>query len=136
MWRKLRLWSLKTPKQPCIGELNNSDSTCCTYSNDGEFVFIGTRNGHIDVYKVPVQVERLVDICRRVINQLTERENINKLKLPKHLENFLCYDDVKPIRETKVEKNLLSTSMVENASPNYLVNHDNIRMVYETLLLT
>jgi hypothetical protein len=39
-------------------------------------------------------VDKLVDICRKLVNQLVARENVGELKLPKDLEQFLCYEDI------------------------------------------
>ncbi len=95
---------MKTPREPCIAESVECDAICCAYSSNSEFVFIGTRDGHVNVYKTPrPNVERLVDICRRIVNQLVERENIDKLNLPSDLENYLCYDDIRPIKTTELK---------------------------------
>ena len=110
--RIIRIWSTTTRTQTIIDESSQSDGVSCAYSSNGEFIFIGTRNGQIDVYKSPQIVERLVDICRRMVNQLIERENISKLNLPNDLENFLCYDDQKIIlnSNSKITQKPLSNS--------------------------
>ena len=60
-------------------------------------------------------VERLVDISRRIVNQLAERENIDKLNLPKDLENYLCYDDIQPIKkELKTDSNIKIPPLLTN----------------------
>ena len=91
----MRLWSVTSRTESLIDETSQSDGISCTYSSNGEFILIGTRNGHIDVFKAPIIVERLVDICRRIVNQLVDHEKIGMLNLPKDLEDFLSYDDIK-----------------------------------------
>jgi hypothetical protein len=67
------------------------------------------------VYRAPrTGVEKLVDICRRMINQLVERKNIGKLNLPNDLENFLCYCD------QKFTQSSISASLPKN---NIKMNH-------------
>ena len=61
------------------------------------------------MYRAPrTGVEKLVDICRRMINQLVERKNIGKLNLPNDLVNFLCYCD------QKLQQSSISTLLPKN----------------------
>ena len=103
----------------------------CTYSSNGEFIFVGTRDGSIDVYKAPCAVERLIDICRRTVNQLVERENIEKLDLPKDVENYLSYDDIQPINKSEKTNRIPQLS----STPLFDVNQSNINFALSAINL-
>ena len=72
------------------------------------------------MYRAPrTGVDKLVDISRRMVNQLVERKNIGKLSLPKDLENFLCYSDQQLHQSsisTLLPKNNLKINNVHNVT--------------------
>lgn len=55
------------------------------------------------MYKVPVIINRLSDICRTIINQYVEFKSINKLDLPKDLKEFLLYENIKDKKHLKTQ---------------------------------
>ena len=71
-----------------------------------------TKNGQVDVYKVPLIIPKLVDICRKIVNQIIDQP-VYELNLPKELKKFLLYDD---IRDDSIMTN--SSPMLIISSPN------------------
>jgi hypothetical protein len=43
---------------------------------------------------VPIVIPKLVDICRKVVNQILNQP-VYELNLPKELKKFLVYDDIR-----------------------------------------
>lgn len=86
-------------------ESDLNDGICCTYSSDGLVIFVGTRSSRVDIYKAPIKVQKLVDICRKYINQYVERKNIDKLHLPRDLAGYLCYEDIQTIYPEQTDSN-------------------------------
>jgi hypothetical protein len=71
--------------------------------------------GYVDIYQAPVIIQRLVDICRKVVNQYVDHEQINKLSLPNELKRFLLYDD---IREQQLSTSSPSAPTTSNNNNN------------------
>lgn len=87
------MWSL-SEKSP-IAEIEHKDvALSCAYSTKYRSLMIGTKTGYIEIYETSVIVQRLVDICRKVVNQYVDRDEISELTLPIELRKFLLYDDI------------------------------------------
>jgi hypothetical protein len=57
-----------------------------------------TKSGDLDVYETPAISHRLVDICRKVVNQYLDHSKLKNLLLPNELKKFLLYEDIKEIK--------------------------------------
>jgi len=94
-----------------IAEATQSKGICCAYSSDSKTIMIGTKSGHVEIYEAPVMIQRLVDICRKVVNQYVDHNQINKLVLPNELKRFLLYDDIKDLSLQQSSTQTIHTSM-------------------------
>ena len=78
-----------------IAEGTHKDGISCAFSLDTRKIIIGTRNGHLEVYEAPLIIERLVNICRKSVNEFIDRKDIEKLLIPVELEKFLLYQNIR-----------------------------------------
>lgn len=117
--KKLRIWSLTNRSAHPLAETTQFKGICCAYSSDNRLIMVGTKLGYVDVYEAPVVIQRLVDLCRKVVNQYVDHEKINKLALPNELKRFLQYDDIRdhPVSSTNSSTN---TANSNNTSRSHL----------------
>jgi len=93
--KKIRVWSMsaKSAGPIAVGEMNETGLSCA-YSSLYKTIVVGTRSGHLDVYKPNVGVAKLIDLCRKVVNRQIIQP-VSELHLPKELKKFLSYDDIR-----------------------------------------
>jgi len=120
--KKLRIWSLCSRSIHPVAEATQTKGICCAYSSDSKTIMIGTKNGHVDIYEAPIMIQRLVDICRKVVNQYVDHELISKLVLPSELKHFLLYDDIRDQPQSSQSPQLASTAAPSSGSSSHSVN--------------
>lgn len=93
--KKIRMWSLssRSPYPIVAGEMKDI-GVSCAYSSLTRTVVVGTRTGHLDLYKTPVNAPKLTDLCRKVVNRHISQP-VSELHLPKELKKFLSYDEIR-----------------------------------------
>lgn len=116
--KKIRVWSLASRRVTpiAVGEMSGLGQSC-TYSSTHRTIMVGTKTGHVDVYKYNSTTPRLVDLCRKVIN-LQISQPASELHLPKELISFISYNDIsdEPNKMTRV------LDQSTTVSPNLMMN--------------
>jgi WD repeat/SOCS box-containing protein 1 len=92
--KKIRIWSMIAKSCNLIAEGVHKDGKVIAYSSESRKIIVGTKNGHLEVYETMVIIPRLVDICRKIVNQFIDRNSIEKLYLPSELKSFLQYENI------------------------------------------
>lgn len=95
VYRKIRIWSLSTNSlYPAIVSDMSEVGLSCAYASMHKTVMVGTRRGHVDVYKIHLPPPKLVNLCRLVINKSVIKPD-RDFNLPKELKSFLFYDNIR-----------------------------------------
>ncbi len=86
----------------------------CAYSSTHKTVIVGTRRGHVDVYKVHLPPPKLVNLCRLVINKsITSMPQADcELDLPTELKSFLLYNNIRTY--SSVSQTRKNSMLLEN----------------------
>lgn len=93
--KQIRVWSLSARSINPIASGEMSEiGVSCAYSSIYKTIVVGTKTGHLDVYRPHVGVAKLIDLCRKVVNRQIVQP-VSELHLPKELKNFLSYDDIR-----------------------------------------
>lgn len=92
--KKIRVWSMvkRTIHPIAIGEMDKIGYSCA-YSSSNRTILVGTKTGEVDVYKTPIIVSRLIELCRKVVNK-NIRQPVDEIILPGELKRHLAYDDI------------------------------------------
>ena len=103
--------------------ITNQAFKCCTYSSKQQKVIVGCKASRIELYESRTGVESLMDICRKELNKHVAREKFTNFQLPRELEKYLRYDDLKRTSNSNspntIAKNAANNLNLNQNSNNY-----------------
>ena len=67
-----------------------------------------TRSGHLEFYEVKPAIPKLMNLCRKVVNQYVSQKIVNELCLPNELKRYLKYEELKDHSSPKSNVNNFS----------------------------
>uniref|UniRef100_A0A3Q3VVQ0 SOCS box domain-containing protein n=1 Tax=Mola mola TaxID=94237 RepID=A0A3Q3VVQ0_MOLML len=71
-----------------------TNGLCCKYHPRGGVVATGTRDGHVQFWRVPTTVPSLRHLCRSVLRHAVSTHQMEPLPLPKRILEYLTYRNI------------------------------------------
>jgi len=88
----LRIWDLLNESEPeAVGTI--ADGLCCSYSNSGRVLAVGTRNGSVSIFEGRNCTKSLLFLCRLAIKRHFPSQEYNSNIIPKRLIRYLQYKE-------------------------------------------
>ncbi|CAF0790797.1 unnamed protein product [Brachionus calyciflorus] len=114
--KKIRIWSLCSKSALPVCEAQHKDAICLAYASNSRSIMVGTRSGQVDFYEVKPVIPKLMNLCRKAVNQFTKYSFINQLCLPNELKKYLKYEDLKDQTSPKSNINSFNSSKINQTS--------------------
>ncbi|XP_046907953.1 WD repeat and SOCS box-containing protein 2 [Hypomesus transpacificus] len=95
-----------TDRAVCVWELGQEDmllntkgqhatnGLCCSFHPQGGVVAMGTRDGHVRFWKVPLKVPSLVHLCRSALRLSISTQQVQALPIPRRILDYLTYRNI------------------------------------------
>uniref|UniRef100_A0A3Q3VPY6 SOCS box domain-containing protein n=1 Tax=Mola mola TaxID=94237 RepID=A0A3Q3VPY6_MOLML len=93
--RALRIWEPGKKGMAMQTKVDReTNGLCCKYHPRGGVVATGTRDGHVQFWRVPTTVPSLRHLCRSVLRHAVSTHQMEPLPLPKRILEYLTYRNI------------------------------------------